>query len=233
MSEGGGVPFGPGCGVLFRLGGVPDHRRLPAGGMDRSGQPGLCPPISASGRPPLHHDHRVFAPLPRTLGSVRPWPNFLGRRAGNGGCGGGIVRARLLSFWTPGSPSPSRDTFPWSSYPGGRRASPRKSGWRNKAAGFPFSVRDCWWALIGPVGEEVMFRGVLQQALAERIGTAGQHPPHRPPLHDVPRRRGHVCPAVGFRVDPRDPEGGFPSLWAPILFHVVNNSASVLLDLLS
>lgn len=102
-----------------------------------------------------------------------------------------------------------------------------QSGW------LPLLSQGLLVALIGPVGEEVMFRGVLQQALAERIGQ-----PVSILLTALLFTMFHVdvvmfAPLLVLGLILGILRAAFRSLWAPILFHVVNNSASVLLDLLS
>ncbi|MEW9033188.1 MAG: CPBP family intramembrane glutamic endopeptidase [Planifilum fimeticola] len=87
--------------------------------------------------------------------------------------------------------------------------------------------------MIGPVGEEVMFRGVLQQSLAERIGQ-----PASVLLTSLLFALFHVdvvmfAPLLVLGLILGILRAVFRNLWAPILFHVVNNSVSVILDLLS
>lgn len=85
--------------------------------------------------------------------------------------------------------------------------------------------------VIGPIGEEVMFRGVLQQTLAERIGH-----PVSVILTSLIFALFHVdvvmfAPLLVLGLILGILRAVFQSLWAPILFHVVNNSVSVILDL--
>lgn len=87
--------------------------------------------------------------------------------------------------------------------------------------------------LIGPVGEEVMFRGILQQSLAERIGR-----PVSIILTALLFALFHVdvvmfAPLLVLGLILGILRAVFRNLWAPILFHVVNNAVSVILDLLS
>jgi uncharacterized protein len=87
--------------------------------------------------------------------------------------------------------------------------------------------------VIGPIGEEVMFRGVLQQTLAERIGH-----PVSVVLTALIFALFHVdvvmfAPLLVLGLILGILKAMFRSLWAPILFHVVNNTVSVILDLIS
>lgn len=95
------------------------------------------------------------------------------------------------------------------------------------------SVMLQWFIIgvVGPVGEEVIFRGLLMQVMWRKIGATFSI----------------VCSSVIFALFHADVAFFAPlltmglvmgilyvwfrSLWAPILFHVVNNSVSVLLDI--
>ena len=199
---------------------------------DCSGQPGLCPPISASGRPPLHHDHR-FLFLFRGR-----WDRYgFGRISWGAGLGMGVVVGGLYGLV-------SLFLDPWVTEPVARYFSLELVSWREESIAqeigmaeqsgwLPLLSQGLLVALIGPVGEEVMFRGVLQQALAERIGQ-----PVSILLTALLFTMFHVdvvmfAPLLVLGLILGILRAAFRSLWAPILFHVVNNSASVLLDLLS
>ncbi|OYD06309.1 CPBP family intramembrane glutamic endopeptidase [Paludifilum halophilum] len=87
--------------------------------------------------------------------------------------------------------------------------------------------------LIGPIAEEIVFRGLLMRGMMQKIGTTA----------------GVILSALIFALFHTDIPflaplfimglilGGlyavFRNLWAPILFHVVNNTVSVVVDVIS
>jgi membrane protease YdiL (CAAX protease family) len=103
----------------------------------------------------------------------------------------------------------------------------QQSGW------LPLLSQGLLVGVIGPVGEEIMFRGILQQSLAERIGQ-----PMSVILTSLLFALFHVdvvmfAPLLVLGLILGILRAVFRNLWAPILFHVVNNCVSVFLDLLS
>lgn len=166
------------------------------------------------------------------------WDRYgLGRISWGAGLGMGVVVGGLYGLV-------SLFLDPWVTEPVARYFSLELVSWREESIAqeigmaeqsgwLPLLSQGLLVALIGPVGEEVMFRGVLQQALAERIGQ-----PVSILLTALLFTMFHVdvvmfAPLLVLGLILGILRAAFRSLWAPILFHVVNNSASVLLDLLS
>lgn len=133
---------------------------------------------------------------------------------------------------------------PWVTEPVARYFSLELISWREESIAREIGAAgQSGWAIllahglmvgvIGPIGEEFMFRGVLQQTLSERIGR-----PMGVFLVSLIFALFHVdvvmfAPLLAMGLILGILRVVFQSLWAPILFHVVNNSASVILDLFS
>ncbi|MFD1397699.1 CPBP family intramembrane glutamic endopeptidase [Kroppenstedtia eburnea] len=86
--------------------------------------------------------------------------------------------------------------------------------------------------VIGPIAEEVLFRGVLMGVLAKRVGVAAAVF-----LSSAVFALSHVdvaflAPLFVMGLILGILYAYFKNLWVPILFHIVNNTVSVVLDLL-
>jgi uncharacterized protein len=86
--------------------------------------------------------------------------------------------------------------------------------------------------MIGPIAEEVLFRGLLMGVLAKRVGIAAAVF-----LSSVVFALSHVdvaflAPLFVMGLILGVLYAFFRNLWVPILFHMVNNTVSVVLDLL-
>ncbi|MFD1428591.1 CPBP family intramembrane glutamic endopeptidase [Kroppenstedtia sanguinis] len=85
--------------------------------------------------------------------------------------------------------------------------------------------------MIGPVAEEILFRGVLMGVLAKRVGVAVAVI-----LSSALFALSHVdvaflAPLFVMGLIMGIMYAYFKNLWVPILFHIVNNTVSVILDL--
>lgn len=86
--------------------------------------------------------------------------------------------------------------------------------------------------MLGPVAEELLFRGIVQEVLRRRLGVWLSVV-----LSSVLFALFHVdiallAPLLVLGLILGSLKVAFRSLWAPILFHMVNNTTSVIMDLL-
>jgi membrane protease YdiL (CAAX protease family) len=86
--------------------------------------------------------------------------------------------------------------------------------------------------MLGPIAEEILFRGVLQEVLRRRVGVWLSVL-----LSSVLFALFHVdvallAPLLVLGLILGSLKAVFRSLWAPILFHMVNNTTSVIMELL-
>jgi uncharacterized protein len=131
----------------------------------------------------------------------------------------------------------------WVTHPVARYFSLELDSWREESIsqGIRQAGTSGWGALagqivmlglIGPIAEEMLFRGVLQEVLRRRLGVWVSVL-----LSSVLFALFHVdvallAPLLVLGLILGSLKAVFRSLWAPILFHMVNNTSSVIMELL-